>query len=454
MEVLKSGTVIAGRFLLQRPLGAGARATVWLSSDLATKNDCVIRLEQRGQSNSVLDEQYELYRSEVVNRLYELRLPELMLPLDIGEADGYSYEIFPNASDLTSLDHVISSRGSLELAAGIEVMRSLARSLTALHSKGVIHTDIKPANILLSAETCRKIHLIDFGMAQKIGPELQAIWGTWRYLHPALKRPGTDDHSSAWFTRILARGGPYIDIYAMGVVALEVFAGFSATSSLGDKIDISDLLQANNEQLKRSKPHADTLASLIGSMLAVTPDDGVSASDVLEVIESLEKSIFSSSTFRVDLIDPMLLAVLARHPELMRTLDWRSFEKLLAHILENMGYEVELQRGTKDGGVDIFAVKRVDPLGPHRYLLQAKRSARKIGVEPVRELLFLHNKHQVTRSCLATTSTFTSGAWELGNEHEWQLELKDFRRLQEWVQEAAKPVAHNPIPAPDVWRRR
>jgi hypothetical protein len=133
------------------------------------------------------------------------------------------------------------------------------------------------------------------------------------------------------------------------------------------------------------------------------------------------------------LVDPELLAAIAKHPLMLKTLDWRDFEKLLAELLARLGYEIELQRGTKDGGVDIFALKRDGVFGKHRYLLQAKRWTDAVGVEPVRELLFLHSHHRMTRSALATTSRFTQGAWELAQQYAWQLELKDYDKLLEWL---------------------
>jgi hypothetical protein len=138
----------------------------------------------------------------------------------------------------------------------------------------------------------------------------------------------------------------------------------------------------------------------------------------------------------LDVVDSSLLKAVQADVNLLMALDWRQFEKLLAYLLEKLGYEIELQRGTKDGGVDIFAIKRVDPLGPHKYLLQAKRSKHAIGVSPVRELLFLHQNFGVTRSCLATTSTFTRGARKLADEHLWQLELRDYEGIKLWVSAA------------------
>jgi hypothetical protein len=140
---------------------------------------------------------------------------------------------------------------------------------------------------------------------------------------------------------------------------------------------------------------------------------------------------------RLGIVDLALYQALCAHPELLRTLEWRAFEKLLADALETFGYAVELQRGTKDGGVDIFAVRN-DHFGAAKYILQAKRWSNRVSVEPVRELLFLQAHHRATKCCLATTSSFTKGALELGNQYRWQLDLRDWEGLQAWVREAAR----------------
>jgi hypothetical protein len=147
---------------------------------------------------------------------------------------------------------------------------------------------------------------------------------------------------------------------------------------------------------------------------------------------------------RLDVIDIALYKALIKHPDLMRSLNWRTYERLLADILESFGYEIELQQGTKDGGVDIFAIRRSDPLGEHRYLLQAKRWTNKVGVEPVRQLAFLHHHHKVSKSCLATTAKFTRGAWNLAKQYRWQLELRDIDGISEWLKMAAQAKS-NPM---------
>jgi hypothetical protein len=96
----------------------------------------------------------------------------------------------------------------------------------------------------------------------------------------------------------------------------------------------------------------------------------------------------SKNIFLLDEVDLQLYKTLIAHPDLIKTLDWRLFEKLLADVIETFEYEVELTKPTKDGGIDIVAIKRSTSFGPHRYLIQAKRWTNKVGIEPVRSLVF------------------------------------------------------------------
>jgi hypothetical protein len=178
------------------------------------------------------------------------------------------------------------------------------------------------------------------------------------------------------------------------------------------------------------------------SLGEIAKRDGLSIDDVAEAWSrarsfiATRQSPNSGQIISCALLDIHIFNALLRDRQLIDSLDWRTFEKVLAGILERFGYEIELQRGTKDGGIDILALRRSDVFGTHPYLVQAKRWTNIVGVEPVRELLFLQQHFGATKACLATTSTFTRGAWDLGDEYWWCLELKDFDRLRDWVSEA------------------
>lgn len=175
------------------------------------------------------------------------------------------------------------------------------------------------------------------------------------------------------------------------------------------------------------------------SLREIATRDGVSLDTIAEMWVRARAMLNNTAAANVghivtmDLIDLRLLEVVLGDPALSGMLNWRTFERALAAIVQRLGYEVELQRGTKDGGIDIIAVKRDPAFGGHRYLLQAKRWSNRVGVEAVREVLFLREHYRATKACLATTSTFTRGAWQLADEYRWQLELRDYDKLLEWL---------------------
>jgi DNA-directed RNA polymerase specialized sigma24 family protein len=207
-------------------------------------------------------------------------------------------------------------------------------------------------------------------------------------------------------------------------------------------LHLSDLAQL----VESAGPDYQSLLRLVSlrviggwSLREIAKRDGVSLDTIAEMWVRARALLHDSATANVgriitlDLVDIRLLEVMIGDPALSGMLNWRAFERALAAIVERLGYEVELQRGTKDGGIDIIAVRRDVAFGGHRYLLQAKRWSNRVGVEAVREVLFLREHYRATKACLATTSTFTRGAWQLADEYRWQLELRDYEKLLEWL---------------------
>lgn len=139
---------------------------------------------------------------------------------------------------------------------------------------------------------------------------------------------------------------------------------------------------------------------------------------------------------QVDYFDPAVYELIKKNPELLKTMDWRVFEEMLADILKTFGYAIELTKRTKDGGIDVIAIKGDTDFGMHKYILQAKRYTKAVQVSPVRELMYLHSDQKASKSCLATTSTFTKGAWQEAEKHKWTLDLKEREGILKWVDRA------------------
>jgi CheY-like chemotaxis protein len=184
----------------------------------------------------------------------------------------------------------------------------------------------------------------------------------------------------------------------------------------------------------------------IKSLRDTVADEYKRNDDIVEETPESDDKKPSSPIIQLENIDPALYSALINTPELIKSLEWRVFEKLLADILKTFGYEIELKRGTKDGGIDIVAFSKSKDWGEEKYLLQAKRWKNKVGIEPVQQLMFLHGTERATKSCLATTSTFTRGAWQLRAQYQWQLELRDYHGIQDWISRASKIKFNDRIP--------
>lgn len=129
-----------------------------------------------------------------------------------------------------------------------------------------------------------------------------------------------------------------------------------------------------------------------------------------------------------------LLDALKRQPASIYDIEPRQFEELLAHLLDDMGWEVELTPPSKDGGKDILAYLDTD-VGKMLCLVEAKRyrADRKVGVDLVRTLYGTLCDHKASSAMLVTTSSFTAGAQEFQQRNKYQLALRDYHNVVHWI---------------------
>lgn len=145
-----------------------------------------------------------------------------------------------------------------------------------------------------------------------------------------------------------------------------------------------------------------------------------------EIITSVSPIIVSANH--------QLISALQRQPSDLRKLSPREFEQLLADLLEDMGWEVELTKQTRDGGSDILAYLNSE-VGRLLCLVEAKhyREDRKIGVDLVRSLYGTLCDVQATSAMLVTSSSFTHDAKEFQKRHHYQLSLRDYADVVSWI---------------------
>ena len=218
---------LAGRYTLERELGQGGMATVYLAHDVRHERPVALKVLDTEQSAALGAERFD----REIKVLARLRHP-FVLPLhDSGEAAGALYFVMPYV-DGESLRARFARESTLPVEDVVAIARQIADALDYAHGEGVIHRDVKPENILLS----RHGHamLADFGIAR--GALLAS--GA-RATGPALTQTGMAIGTADYMSPEQALGDTDIDgrsdVYSLGCVVYEALAGhppFSGTTAL------------------------------------------------------------------------------------------------------------------------------------------------------------------------------------------------------------------------------
>lgn len=163
--------------------------------------------------------------------------------------------------------------------------------------------------------------------------------------------------------------------------------------------------------------------------------DEVDSAAVRLVFEQA-KSPEQEARTRLDLItvDDELIAHLRDHPDEMYALHPRRFEELIAAILRNLGYSIELTGRGADGGVDIIATQK-SGIGESLLIVDCKRYGprKPVGVGIVRSLYGIAEQMRASLAMLATTSFFTAPAREFQRTVRYRISLKEYGDLLIWL---------------------
>ena len=157
---------------------------------------------------------------------------------------------------------------------------------------------------------------------------------------------------------------------------------------------------------------------------------------ILELDASALLGAKEDPSFRHKLVvvNDQLLDLVARKPDLLHAVSSRRFEELVAELLMAEGFLVELTPASRDGGRDIL-VKSTSILGNSLILVECKKYSldRPVGVGVVRSLYGTVLHERANAGVLVTTSTFTRGAQEFQRSVPYQLTLKDYLDIGDWV---------------------
>jgi serine/threonine-protein kinase len=204
-------SALAGRYTIEREVGAGGMARVYLANDLRHHRTVAVKVLRPELSEALGAERFlrEIQTSAT------LRHPHILPLFDSGEAEGSLFFVMPFVEGETLRDRLNRER-QLPIDDAIQIAREVADALSYAHARGVIHRDIKPENILLESG-----HAVvaDFGIALAAthveAPSLTltgSSLGTPRYMSPEQAAGGHDVDGRA-------------DLYSLACVLFEMLAG-------------------------------------------------------------------------------------------------------------------------------------------------------------------------------------------------------------------------------------
>jgi TolB-like protein/tRNA A-37 threonylcarbamoyl transferase component Bud32/Tfp pilus assembly protein PilF len=151
---------IGARYTIERELGRGGMATVYLATDLKHGRRVAIKVLDPELASAIGPERF-LHEIQIAARLTH---PNILPLHDSGEADGLLYYVMPYIEGESLRDRLDRER-HLSVDDTMQIVRAVASALSYAHQQGVIHRDIKPANILL---TGGQAIVADFGIARAI----------------------------------------------------------------------------------------------------------------------------------------------------------------------------------------------------------------------------------------------------------------------------------------------
>jgi tRNA A-37 threonylcarbamoyl transferase component Bud32 len=296
---LATDRVLDKRYRIMEPIGQGGSSQVYLAYDEQLHRDVAVKvLDPQAASDSNLR---KLFVREA-QALAKVSHPNVVAVYDVGEVDGLPYIVMEHLPG-RSLKQKIDQGGPLAVGEAARLGTEIAHGLAFAHSRGIVHADMKPSNVLLDEAGHAKI--ADFGIARK--PEEEAttpqLFATAMYVAPE---------------RIEGKGvTPATDIYGLGLVLYEMLVGRPPFTSTNPAVLLRDHVVRQPvppSHLRQSLPRE--LDAIVMKCIAKDPSlRYMRASDVAKALGSLENVGHALATTRTALMNEPLQGIVPHTEE-------------------------------------------------------------------------------------------------------------------------------------------
>ena len=282
VEVSRLTRALADRYRIERVLGEGGMATVYLAEDPKHRRRVAVKVMRPELAETLGTERF-LREVEIAAQLSH---PHILPVFDSGTADGFLYYVMPFV-DGESLPARLAREKQLPVPEALRLAREVAEALAYAHERGIVHRDIKPANILLSAGHAL---VADFGIARAISGGGKALTqtglaiGTPQYMSPE-QAMGQSDLDGR------------VDIYALGCVLYEMIAGEPPFSGPTAQAVIARSLTETARPLNATREGlAPRVSALVSRALAKSPADRFQiAAEMADALRAAEDQVRDGS---------------------------------------------------------------------------------------------------------------------------------------------------------------
>ena len=273
------GKVFLGRYEVIELLGSGAMGSVFQGWDPKLKRELALKT-MRVNAEDI--DQQKLIASLLEEAAISARFhhPNIVTVYDVADQGNAAF-IAMELVDGTNLEKYLSSHGPLSPGDVTLVAAAIAKALAMAHEHGLVHHDVKPANVLLGRD--RSIKVTDFGISELISAATRSddvICGTPGYIAPEcfLGEPY----------------GPRADLFALGLIMYEALAGKNPFHGKTLRETILNTATVEPEPIELLRPDiGPELAELIVALMAKEPDDR--PAEAATVAERLEAMVLQGS---------------------------------------------------------------------------------------------------------------------------------------------------------------
>jgi serine/threonine protein kinase len=278
------GKVFAGKYKIIEELGKGGMGVVYKAEDIKLRRTVALKFLPPDLTRNTLAKERFIQEAQAASALDHNNICTIH---EINETDEGQLFIVMAFYEGKTLKKIIDG-GLLEIDKIVHIALQIARGLAKAHEHGIIHRDVKPANIMLTQDGVAKV--VDFGLAKLIGQnqltKTATTMGTIAYISPEQSRGENVDQRT--------------DIWAFGVTLYEMITGQLPFKGEYEPAVIHAILNEEPKPIRNLRPDVPIELEKIIE-LALKKDAGKrfqQVHDIVDALSSLEKKIESGRLFR------------------------------------------------------------------------------------------------------------------------------------------------------------